>query len=248
MNDEIKNLFEGEDFSQEFKDKVTAIIETELEDREAKIAEKLEAEYSDKAEEYKAYIKEELEKASEEYIEEQLVPSVNRYLEYAVQEYVKENKLAIESGLKVELAESFLSGLSGLAEQFNVKIPEGQDDLMVEMKEKLEKAEQRIDSILEEKDKLAEQIKTDKINRIVEKKVTDLTESQKEKFLRVVGKVQFIDENQFAASVDELYESYFPKADDSKLDESTGTTEDTEKVTVNETAESKWLNAIFSKV
>jgi len=162
-----------------------------------------------------------MEDKAEAYINEEVLPSVDKYLSYATQEFMKENKLAVESGIKVELAEQFLGGLTGLAEQFNVKVPEGRDDYITEMEAKMDKLQARFDSVLEEKAQVEQDLKEHKMSQIVDSKVVDLTESQKEKFFRVAAKVTFQDETQYAQAIDGLYESYFPAEGKSKLDEQT---------------------------
>lgn len=210
MSDLLKELFEGQELSQEFKDKVTAIFETALEEKETEIQEQLEAKYEKISEEYAEYVVSESEQLAEQYIEQEVMPMVEKYLDYSVKEFMNENQLAVESGTKVELAEQFLTGLTGIAENFNVQVPEGKEDYITEMEEKLEAMQQRFDKVLDEKAELEQELVESKMADIVDEKVKDLTESQKEKFFKVASKVKFQDEEQYAASINELYESYFP--------------------------------------
>lgn len=210
MDKELEKLFEGSDFTQEFKDKVKEIFENALAAREAQITEEVEGKYEKLSEDYAEYVVTEMEDKTQQYLEEEVMPMVEKYLDYATGEFMKENKIAVESGTKVELAEQFLTGMVGIAESFNVKVPEGQDDYIKEMQDKVDAIQARFDTVLEEKNSLEDQIKQDKMDRIIEAKAKDLTESQKEKFEKVAQRVKFQDEEQFVSSIDELYESYFP--------------------------------------
>lgn len=246
MKEAIQKLFEGTEVSQEFKDSVTAIIESEVETRATQIAEELETKYEAASVEHKQYVEEQLKEAADQYIQTEVVPMVEKYLDYSVNEFVKENTIAIESGIKVELAESFLSGLSGLAEQYNVQVPAGQDDVIAEMQAKLDKAEQRLDSLINEKNQLQEQLNKEVMSKIVDGKTVDLTESQREKFFGVVAKVDFINEEQYTKAVDELYEAYFP-VETAKSEQVNESLNESVEVKVEKT-EDKWLTALFSKI
>lgn len=217
MNEDLKALFEGQDFTQEFKDKVSAIFESALEEKTEQIEAETKQRYSKLSEQYAEYVVEETENKADQYITEHVMPMVEKYLDYSVSEFMIENKLSVESGTKVDLAEQFLSGLSGAAQAFNVTVPEGKDDYITEMEASLQSMQDRFDRVLSENAALEQEITTGKMSDIVDAKVSDLTESQKEKFFRVASKVTFQDEEQYAASIDDLYESYFPTSGGSKL-------------------------------
>lgn len=241
MSKELLAMFEGQDLSQEFKDKLVAIFESTVEEKETELRESIETKYSTLAEDYAQYVVAETEAKAEQYINEEVLPSVDKYASYAVSEFMKENKLAVESGIKVELAEQFLGGLTGLAEQFNVKVPEGRDDYITEMEAKFEKLQSRFDAILSEKALVEQDLKEHKMGQIVDSVVVDLTESQKEKFFKVAAKVNFEDEAQYKAAVDSLFESYFPvEGDKQSLTEKTE-----EKTSVNESKQDSYLDLIF---
>lgn len=210
MNADITKLFESGEFSQEFKDKVQVVFEAALEDRAVEIAEQVEQKYVEIAESYAAYVQQELQELQNRYIQEEVVPTIERYLQYSVDEFMKENKLAIESGIKVELAESFLGGLSNIAESYNVKVPAGQEDTIAEMQARLEDLQERFDNVLAERFELQSQLIEQHKNAIVEAKIAELTESQKERFRRVTESVPYKNEEQYASSIQDLYEAYFP--------------------------------------
>lgn len=247
MSDLLKELFEGQELSQEFKDKVTAIFESALEEKETEIQEQLEAKYEKISEEYAEYVVSESEQLAEQYIEQEVMPMVEKYLDYSVKEFMTENQLAVESGTKVELAEQFLTGLTGIAENFNVQVPEGKEDYITEMEQKVEALQQRFDKVLDEKAELEQELVEDKMADIVDEKVKDLTESQKEKFFKVASKVKFQDEEQYATSINELYESYFPTEGGEFLTE-----KQEEQHRVDEakkpTGQESWVDQLLSRV
>lgn len=248
MDDLLKTLFEGQELSQEFKDKVQAVFESALEEKETEIQEQVETKYEKISEDYAEYVVEEMETKTQEYLDEEVMPMVEKYLDYATGEFLKENKLAVESGTKVELAEQFLTGMVGIAESFNVSVPEGKDDYITEMETKVSKLQERFDRALDEKAQLEQEITESKMAGIVDSKVKDLTESQKEKFFKVASKVKFQDEDQYASSINELYESYFPTEQEDFL------TEQQEEEKLNEEKLHKpegkddWLSQIMSRV
>lgn len=245
MNEELKKLFEGSELSDEFKAKVTELYEAAIADAVEKAKEQLVEEYDQKSKEYAEYVVSEMEDKTQEYIQTEVVAIVEKYLDYATQEHFKETEQVVESQIKVELADQFLKGFVGLAEGYNVVVPEGQDNLVEELQQKLDKMQERFDSILEENKSLQEEIVKDKMADIVDAKVSELTESQKEKFYATAAKVKFQDEDQYKQAIDELYESYFPVQD--KEDKKVALTEqavDTE--TVNKVSD-KYLDSLFSK-
>jgi len=244
MNDLLKDLFEGQEFSQEFKDKVSAIFETAIEEKTAQIEEELEQKYTQISEDYAAYVVTEAEEKTEQYIQEEVMPMVEKYLDYSVKEFMTENKLAIESGTKVQLAEQFLTGLTGIAESFNVEVPEGKDDYIAEMEQKVDAMQKRFDKVLDEKTALEQELVESKMASIIDEKIEDLTESQKEKFFKVAAKVKFQDEAQYKASIDELFESYFPVEGGDLLKEDRGQ----ETVTETTQEDKTWAAQLFSKI
>lgn len=247
MNEELKNLFEGSELSDEFKTKAAEIFEDALEQKLEEAREQLEEEYDQKAKEYSEYLISEMEDKTDEYIQSEVVPMVEKYLDYSVQEHFNSTETVVESQIKVELADKFLKGFVGLAEGYNVVVPNGQDSLVEQLQEKLEKMQDRFDSVLAENVELKEEITIDKMSDIVDAKVVDLTESQKEKFFTAATRVKFQDETQYADAIDELYESYFPVEDAN--DKKTLTERKSADGIITESrAKDSWLDHLFSKV
>ncbi len=110
MNEELKKLFEGSELSEEFVGKVASIVEAAVEERTAQIEETTSAKYQALSDDYAAYVVAEMEDKTAQYIETEVVPVIEKYLDYSVTEFMTENKMVIESGVKVELAEGFLAG------------------------------------------------------------------------------------------------------------------------------------------
>ncbi len=246
MNEELKNLFEGSELSDEFKTKVSELFEATVAEQVKQAKEQLEESYSKKAEEYAEYVVTELEEKTDEYVQTEIIPMVEKYLDYAVQENFKQNEPIIESQIKVELADSFLKGFAGVAENYNVAVPQGQDNLIEELQTKLDEMQSRFDSLLDENKQLKEEIIIDQMSDIVDAKVVDLTETQKEKFYASAARVKFQDAEQYKAAIDELYESHFPTADDSNTNVQTLIENVDENVVVKKT--DTWLDSVFSKI
>jgi hypothetical protein len=254
MNEALKAIFDGTEITDEFKTKIQEALDTAVEKRieiqSVKIQEEAEAKYEAISSEYAEYVVAEAQEKAQEYLDEEVLPMVDKYLNYATGEFMKENKLEIESGTKVELAESFLSGMSGIAEAYNVNVPQGKDDYITEMETKFENLQTRFNSVLDEKVELETKIVDDKKYAIVEAKTKDLTESQKEKFSKVAEKVKFQDETQYEDSINELYESYFPKIDKTdagKLIESRQQLDGTNDDDVKNMPKT-WRNSFLSKI
>lgn len=245
MNEELKTLFEGSELSEEFVGKVAAIMEAAVEEQTGQIEEQTKAKYEKLSEEYAAYVVSEMEDKTAQYIESEVLPMVEKYLDYSVAEFMTENKLVIESGVKVELAESFLSGVAGIAESYNVVVPVGQDDIVAEMQAKVESLQQRFDRVLDEKAELQAEITESVMAGIVDAQVADLTESQKEKFFKAAVKVTYQDDEQYKASISDLFESYFPAEPAPKLDEQTEPKKMDES---EEPAENQWLSRLMTQV
>lgn len=246
MNDELKKLFEGSDLSDEFKTKVTEIFEAAVAELVEKEKEQIEESYAEKAEQYSKYVVAEMEAKTDEYIQTELVPVVEKYIEYAAQEHFKETEALVESQLKVELADKFLQGFAGIAESYNVEVPNGAENIVENLQEKLDKMQERFDELLEEKNALEGELVLNKMSAIVDAKVVDLTESQKEKFFEASAKVKFKNEEQYADAIADLYESYFPSNVEDKANHQS-LTENTDTTTVK-VAKDPWLESLFENI
>jgi len=241
MDEQLKNLFEGLELSDDFKAKVTQMVESLLATQREQVEEETKAKYEDLSEQYAEYLAVEMESKAQQYIDEELMPKVEQYIDLATKEFVEENAPAIDAQAKVDLAEQMLKGMCGLAEAYNVTIPEGDD--VNENSEKIAALEKRLDKQLAENKALQKQITDNKRVQIVDAVCADLTESQCERFHPAVDRISFHDEEQYKSAVVEMYESYFP----SKVAESKPAKEEASKGTsqITESVEDAYLSQLF---
>lgn len=224
--DELLALSEGRELSEETKLKiaeaftkaVAAKAETialdMVEAKTVSIKADLEQEYQNKIAEEIAR----LEKSTELYIKEELVASVDKYLSAAAQEYFKENKMAVESSIRVGLAESFLKGVSSLAKTFNVDLPKGADSVVEDLQNKLKDSEARLNLEVTRRVELERDLNEKRKTEIVNDLTNNMTETQREKVLTKLVGVDFIDDNQFKTAVQSVVESYAPNITEKVLE------------------------------
>lgn len=250
MNEDILKIFNGVDLSEEVKNKISSLIETTVEERvEQKtqaIEEEIENKYAKLAENYSEYVFTEMQSKTDEYISEEVIPNVAKYVSYAAKEYVSENKVELESQVKVNLAESFLSGISNVAEGFNVEVPVGSENIIAEAEQKNADLQNRVDQLVGQNEKLQETISESKRQSIFEAVSDEMTETRKERFKEASAKITFIDESQFKDALTELKESFVPHKKDEQI------TENKDEVAVDETVtESKsnsYMTNLFSRI
>lgn len=249
MNDHVKALFEGQELSEEFKTKASNIIESMLTEKQAEIRGQVEVEQKEL---FEAQITEkisELELVSESYVSEEVLPTISKYLTAAVNEWQEENAIAIESGVKVELAESFLKGFVGLAESHNLVVPEGSDSIVEKTQKELESLKTKLDGLTEKNVELKESLDEQTKSIVVDRVCYELTESQKEKFVSYSESVDFKNESQFESALSQLKESYFPKnGKDDLIKEGVEDVTKDEVIKESDVKESAWLKSFVSKL
>ena len=221
IEEDVKALLAGEDLSEEFQEKARIIFETAIKTKVAEVQEELKAQYEETLEEEVSAIKEEL------------TNRVDAYLEYVAQEWMSENQLAIEQGLKTEMTESFLIGMKSLFEEHYVTIPEEKYDVLSTMVEKLDEME----------DKLNEQIKSNiALNQRLAESVADvifsevcegLALSQKDKLASLAENVEFDSEENYREKLVTLRKAYFSENAVTQRDESDTISEDSDMTTDN---------------
>ena len=198
MEDDVNALLGGEELSEEFKAKAKTIFEAAI---------------NSKVSEIRATIEEEHEaKLAEEVAEEKeaLQERVDSYLEYVSDEWMEENILAIEHGLKTELTESFLSGMRSLFEDNYVTIPDDKYDVLESMVEKLDDMETKLNEQIEKNIGLNRRLSESVADGILESVSEGLAATQKEKLASLAESVEFESENQYREKLETLKESYFP--------------------------------------
>jgi len=200
MSDDVNALLEGESLSEEFKLKATTIFEAAVSSRIEQIIEHVEAEL---VEQYEAGI---------EQIKEELADKLDEYIDYFAEQYMKQNELAIVSGLRAEIAEDFMTSLRNVFMEHNIDIPEEQVQVVEELTTRVEELEEALDEQVKTavalKRALSEQVKLEAIHTACE----GLTQTQEEKLKSLAEGVEFTSEEEFSEKLNVLKESYF-KAD-----------------------------------
>ena len=201
VSEHVNALMNGEgDLSEEFKRKAATVFE-------AAVKSKVRSEVERMEDEYKSELEENINTTKSE-----LTEKVDTYLNYVVEEWMKENELAIERGLKGEIAEDFISGLKQLFEDHYVDVPDEKYDVLEAQSEKISELEGRINEMMEE------QIQTKSTNsKLVKEQVlsdvsSDLAETEIEKFKSLIEDVDFTNEESYREKLGTLKESYFPKS------------------------------------
>jgi len=198
VEDDINALVEGEELSEEFREKAATIFEAAINSKVKGIKEELTASYEEKLVEEVASIKEELK------------DRVDSYLEYVADEWIAENQLAVESGLKEEMTESFISGMKSLFEEHYVTIPEDKYDVIESMVDKLDEMEGKLNEQIEKNVALNKRL-AESVSDVVFAEVTDgLAQTQKDKLAGLVDNVEFESETAYREKLNTLRESYFP--------------------------------------
>ena len=187
-----------EELSEEFKEKAKVVFEAALNTKVSEIKEALEVQYEEKLTEEVAEIK------------SALTERVDSYLEYVADEWIAENQLAVEQGLKEELSESFMSGLKNLFEEHYVSIPEEKYDVLNSMVEKLDEMEIKLNEQIEKNVSLNKRLAESVADGIFDEIAEGLALSQKEKLASLAESVEFGSENEYREKLVALKESYFP--------------------------------------
>ena len=204
-NADIAAIFSGEGLSEEFKNNAKSIFE-------AAILEKVSAETARLEEEFQNKLVEEVQS-----INENLVTKIDEYLEYVVSEWMEENQLAIESGIKAELAEDFMVGLKNLFVEHYVDIPEDKVEIVEEFAQQVESLESELDKVISDCAALTEQINGYKKGVIIAEVSKDLSEIQSAKLKSLSENIEFITENDYLQKVILTKKKYFEESDDGQV-------------------------------
>lgn len=206
MKEDMEALFSDEDLSEEFKNKASAIFEAAVIARAITVVEELETDILAAAEESIEEIKIELEE------------QVDAYLNYMVEEWVNENQVAIESGLKTELQEDFMNGLKNLFTEHYIDIPEEKVDVLEAMAEEVEELHNKLNEALNNNIELSQAIVEARKSELVTSVCEGLTATQSEKVKTLAEGVEFTTEGEYMGKLKIIRESYF-RADSSKVKE-----------------------------
>ena len=183
--------------SEGFKDKASVIFEAALKTKLSEHVERLEEQYAEELAEETARI------------QNDLVEKVDGYLNYVVEQWMEDNKVALESGLRTEIAENFMSALHGVFVENYIQVPEAKVDLVDELAKKVEELEESLNEKIEDNVQLKESVTSLTRAAIIRESSVGLSESQAEKLKSLVEDVDFGDEKAFASKVATIKESYF---------------------------------------
>ena len=195
---DVAALLEGEELSEEFQSKAKTIFETAIKTKVAEIKEELQ-------ESYATALVEELDK-----IKEGLTERVDGYLEYVADEWMQENALQVEAGLKTEMTESFLEGMKSLFEEHYVTIPEEKYDVLNSMVDKLDEMESKLNEQIDRNVALNRRLAESNADGVFTAVAEGLADTQKEKLATLAENVEFESDTDYREKLVTLKESYFP--------------------------------------
>jgi hypothetical protein len=204
VKEHVDALVAGDDsLSEEFKQKAATVFEAAIKSKVKDIAEEIEADYNKKFEE-------ETSKAKDE-----LVEKVDSYLSYVVEEWMKENELALERGIKGEIAEDFISGLKKLFEDHYIDVPDEKYNVLEDQASKIDELEKKLNESVAKNVELSKENGKYVRQSIIDEASKELAETQKEKFNKLAEEVDYKNEEDFKTKVSTIKESYFGKKDSS---------------------------------
>ncbi len=212
VEDDINALIAGEELSEDFQEKARTIFEAAINSKVSIIKEDLEKEYA-------KVLQEEIDSTKI-----QLTERVDSYLEYVAGEWLEENSLAVEQGLKAEMSESFLTGMKSLFEEHYVSIPEDKYDVLESMVNKLDDMEEKLNEQIDKNVALNKRLAESKSDGILGEVSEGLAVTQKDKLASLAESVEFESESDYREKLVTLRNSYFPtrqvastQSDDSEM-------------------------------
>ena len=200
VSEDVSALTQDEELSEEFKTKAATVFEAAVKSKLRSEVERIE---QDKVQE----VAEEINRVRDE-----LTEKVDNYMNYVVEEWMKENEIAIERGLKGEIAEDFISGLKALFEEHYVDVPDEKYDILGQQSEKIDELEAKLNEQIEKSAELKKSHDVLVRERVFTECSSDLADTEVEKFKSLAEEVDFSNEESFKEKLDQLKESYFPKA------------------------------------
>ena len=206
LSDDVKALVSTDaDLSEEFKDKAATIFETAVKTRIKEQTKILEAQFEEK-----------LSKETET-VKEAMVEKVDSYLNYVVEEWMKENELAVERGIRTEIAEDFITGLKDLFKEHYIDVPEEKYNVLDDLTNQVKDLEGKLNEQIEKNVNLTKEVNNSERTNIVAEVSADLADTEKEKFASMAENIEFDSAPKFREKLETVKESYFPKT---KIEES----------------------------
>ena len=223
MKEDIDALFADDStISEEFKSKVSTIFEARVNDRVSQIEEEIDSKYADMLEEAVTSVRNEL------------TEKVDDYLSYVVEQWMNDNEIAIESGLRTELTDDFIAGLRNLFAEHYIDVPVEKVDLVDELAGKVEELESKLNEEIERGVSFAKALVESRKNEVAREVSEGLTSTQVEKIKSLAESVEFSTEDEYKTKLETIRENYFPsgikKADESQLNETVEDAEGEKKV------------------
>jgi hypothetical protein len=198
MKEDVEELFAGEELTEEFKEKAATIFEAAVAVKAMVVEEEL-REY------YETHLAEEVAR-----IEAETAENLDKYLDYVVEEWMKENEVAIESGLRSEMTNDFLEGLKNLFVEHYIELPEDKVDVVEQMADKVEELEQKLDEMIGENAQLKEELVGAQLVDVVEELAADMALTQQEKFKSLAEEIDFDGSvENFKKKLEIVKENYF---------------------------------------
>ena len=234
FSDDLNALVDDEaTLSEEFKEKTAVIFEAAVKSKVAAEINRLEEAYAVELEEEVSTVKAEL------------VEKVDSYLNYVVENWMEDNKLAIQSGLRAEIAEGFMNGLKDLFVENYIEVPESKVDLVDDLADQVEDLEEKLNKTTAQAMEVSEELESYKREAVIREAAKDLAETQVEKLRTLAGDVDFVNEDTFAKKVATIKESYFTKKTAEVMTEETDGDE-SDAIVETSDAMSRYIQAIKS--
>jgi len=200
LSDDVKALVSSDaDLSEDFKDKAATIFETAVKTRIKEQTKILEAQYEEKL------------ASATETVKEAMVEKVDSYLNYVVEEWMKENELAVERGIRTEIAEDFITGLKGLFKEHYIDVPEEKYNVLEDLTDQVKELEGKLNEQIEKNVNLSKDVSESNREKLIASVSADLAETEKEKFASMAENVEYDSAEKFQEKLETIKESYFPK-------------------------------------
>ena len=201
LSADVKALVSSDaDLSEEFKDKAAMIFETAVKTRIQEQTKILEARYEEKL------------SVETETVKEAMVEKVDSYLNYVVEEWMKENELAVERGIRTEIAEDFITGLKDLFKEHYIDVPEEKYNVLDDLTTQTKKLEDKLNEQISKNVDLTKQVSESAKAKAIDEVSTDLADTEKEKFEKMAENVEYDSADKFREKLETIKESYFPKS------------------------------------
>lgn len=199
VSEDVDALMNGEELSEDFRAKATTIFE-------AAVITRVKQEVAQLEEQFDIQLQEEVES-----IKEGLIEKVDGYLNYVVEQWMEQNELALESGIKSEIVENFISGMKGLFEQHYIDIPEEKYDVLGDMEVTIASLEEKLNEQVESAVALTQELNSIKRENVIAEAANGLADTDAEKFQALAEELTFEDAESFSSKLQTIRENYFGK-------------------------------------